>query len=76
MNMESPQTCYWRKWFLYFSNENLELGDDKKISQIYNDHFVMVGERMAGQMPRSDNSLAVHIPKTNSAFQLKPVTEG
>ena len=61
--------------------ENLELGDDiisdsKKISEICNDHFVTVGERLAGQMPCSDNSLTAHIPKINSVFQLKPVTEG
>ena len=61
--------------------ENLELGDDiisdsNKISEICNDHFVTVGERLAGQMPCSDNSLTAHIPKINSVFQLKPVTEG
>ena len=35
-----------------------------------------VGERLAGQMSCSDYSPTVHIPKTNSVFQLKPVTEG
>ena len=35
-----------------------------------------VGERLAGQMPCSDCSPTVHIPKTNSVFQLKPATEG
>ena len=61
--------------------ENLELGDDitgdsKKISEICSDHFVTVGERLAGQMPCGDNSPTAHIPKTSSIFQLKPVTEG
>ena len=61
--------------------ENLELGDDiisdsKQISEICNDHFVTVGERLACQIPCSDYSATVHIPKTNSVFQLKPVTEG
>ena len=61
--------------------ENLELGDDiisdsKQISEICNDHFVTVGERLACQIPCSDYSPTVHIPKTNSVFQLKPVTEG
>ena len=61
--------------------ENLELGDDiisdnKKISDICNDHFVTIGERLAGQMLCSSYSPTVHIPKTNSVFQLKPVTEG
>ena len=35
-----------------------------------------VGERLACQIPCSDYSPTVHIPKTNSVFQLKPVTEG
>ena len=77
--MESPQTCYWSSSISAI--ENLELGDDiisdsKKISEICNDHFVTVGERLAGQMPCSDYSPTVHIPKTSSVFQLKPVTEG
>ena len=39
--------------------------------------FVMtVGERLAGQIPCSDNSPSAHMPKTNSVFQLRPVTEG
>ena len=63
------------------ATENLELGDDiisdsKKISEICNDHFVTVGERLADQMRCSDYSSTVHIPKTNSVFQLKPLTEG
>ena len=61
--------------------DNLELGDDiisdsRQISEICNDHFVTVGERLACQIPCSDYSPTVHIPKTNSVFQLKPVTEG
>ena len=61
--------------------ENLELGDDiisdsKKISEICNDHFMTDGERLAGQMPCSEYSPTVHIPKTSSVFQLKPVPEG
>ena len=35
-----------------------------------------VGERLACQIPCRDYSSTVHIPKTNSVFQLKPVTEG
>ena len=35
-----------------------------------------VGEKLACQIPCSDYSPTVHIPKTNSVFQLKPVTEG
>ena len=35
-----------------------------------------VGERLAGQIPCSDNSPTAHIPKTNSVSQLRPVTEG
>ena len=55
--------------------ENLELGDDiisdsKQISEICNDHFVTVGERLAYQIPCSDYSPTVHIPKTDSVFQL------
>ena len=64
---------------LFQQIENLELGDDiindsEQISEICNDHFVMVGERLACQVPCSDYSPTVHIPKTNSVFQ--PVTEG
>ena len=80
--MESLQTCYWRRAPTISAIENLALGDDiisdsKKISEICNDHFVTVGERLAGQMPCSDNSPTAHIPETNSVFQLiRPVTEG
>ena len=63
------------------ATEDLELGDDiindsRKISEICNDHFVTIGEKLAGQMPCSYNSSTAHIPKTNSVFQRRPVTEG
>ena len=65
---------------LFQQIEKLELSDDiisdsKKISEICNDHFLTVGERLFGQIPCSDNSPTAHIPKTNSVFQLRPVTE-
>ena len=79
--MESPQTCCWRKGSTISAIENLGIGDDiksdsKKISEICNNHFVTVGERLAGQIPCSDNSPTAHIPKTNSIFQPRPATEG
>ena len=35
-----------------------------------------IGARLAGQMPFGDNSPTAQKPKTNSVFQLWPVTEG
>ena len=46
------------------------------MSEIINDHFVTAGERLTVQIPCSDNCPAAHISKTNSVFQLRPVTEG
>ena len=41
---------------------------------IFNDHFVSVGSKIADNIPATDLSPTVNIPKTQNRFKLKQIT--
>ena len=48
--------------------------DKEQIPDIFNDHFVSVGRKIADNIPATDLSPTVNIPKTQNWFKLKQIT--
>ena len=54
--------------------DGITVTDKEQIPDIFNDHFVSVGSKIADNIPGTDLSLTVNIPKTQSRFKLKQIT--
>ena len=49
--------------------------DNKEIADVCNQHFVTIGERLASKMPGTSDLSNDHIPRVQSKFMFKPITE-
>ena len=48
--------------------------DKEQIPNIFSDHFVSVGSKIADTIPATDLPPTVNIPKTQNRFKLKQIT--
>ena len=48
--------------------------DKEQIPDIFNDHFVSAGSKIADNIQATDLSPTVNIPKTQNRFKLKQIT--
>ena len=49
--------------------------DNKEIADVCNQHFVTIGERLASKIPGTSDLSNDHIPRVQSKFMFKPITE-
>ena len=49
--------------------------DNKEIADVCNQHFVTIGERLASKIPGTNDLSNDHIPRVQSKFMFKPITE-
>ena len=54
--------------------DGITVTDKEQIPDIFNDHFVSVGSKIADNIPAIDLSPTVNIPKTQNRFKLKQIT--
>ena len=54
--------------------DGITVTDKEQIPDILNDHFVSVGSKIADNIPATDLSPTVNIPKTQNRFKLKQIT--
>ena len=54
--------------------DGITVTDKEQIPDIFNDHFVSVGSKIADNIPATDLSPTVNIPKTQNRFKLKQIT--
>ena len=54
--------------------EGITVTDKEQIPDIFNDHFVSLSSKIADNIPATDLSPTVNIPKTQNRFKLKQIT--
>ena len=54
--------------------DGITVTDKDQIPDIFNDHFVSVGSKIANNIPAADLSPTVNIAKTQNRFKLKQIT--
>ena len=54
--------------------DGITVTDKEQIPDIFNDHLVSVGSKIADNIPATDLSPTVNIPKTQNRFKLKQIT--
>ena len=54
--------------------DGITVTDKEQIPDIFNDHFVSVGSKIADNIPATDLSPTVNIPKAQNRFKLKQIT--